>query len=94
MFICMPKKQFDSSLPSWDITFYRIQQSDWLRAYLLITLEPEIYHVRSLQWNVSNHMFRYFLEEIMTQKVLKIQKTSFDPFCPFSEKTSFYQYLL
>ena len=36
-------------------------------------------------------MFRYFLEEIMTQKVLKIQKTSFDPFW---EKTGFYHYLL
>ena len=54
------KNQLDPSILSWDITLWRILQSDWPRAFWSITWEPEFWQIRGLRWNISNNMIFHF----------------------------------
>ena len=56
MFTC----NLNPFLLSWDIKLRRILQSNWLRAFWLITWEPESCKTRGLQWNINNNMIFYF----------------------------------
>ena len=46
MIVATAENQIDPSLPSWDITLYRILQSDWSKAFWPITQEQNFARYR------------------------------------------------
>ena len=84
------------SLLSWDITFWRILQFDWLTVFSPITREPEFCQIKDWWWNINNNINFHF--ELFTRKTInkifqKIEKPYFgailDPFCKDLGKNEF-----
>ena len=84
------------SLLSWDITFWRILQFDWLTVFSPINREPEFCQIKDWWWNINNNINFHF--ELFTRKTInkifqKIEKPYFgailDPFCKDLGKNEF-----
>ena len=71
--------QLHHSLLSYDITFLRILQFDWLAAFWPIIRDPKFFQI--CWWNINSNIsfhFRLFLRKTnMTQFFKKSQKTPF-----------------
>ena len=70
--------QFHHSLLSYNITFLRILQFDWLAAFWPITRDPKFFHI--CWWNINNNIsfhFRLFPKKLTWQNVSKNPKTLF-----------------
>ena len=74
------KNKLHHSLHSWDITFQRILQFDWLTAFWPITWEPEFCQIWNRWWNINNNIsfhFRLFPRKTNDRFFQKIQKILF-----------------
>ena len=84
------------SLLSWDITFSRILQLDWLTAFWSITWGPQFSRIWDWWWNISNNIsFNFKLlpretNDRIFQKIQKVLGPFWGPFCAnFGQKWIF-----
>ena len=77
----------------WDIQIWKIEQTDWPRAFRSVTREPGFSQTCSFQRMIENHNrfdFRKTLNKhFMAQFLLMCKKPIFGPFCPTFAKPEF-----
>ena len=75
------------SLLSWDITFYRIPQFNWLTAFWPIIREPEFCQIWDWWWNINNNISFHWKTN---DEIFQTRKPYFGPFSPkFGQKCIF-----
>ena len=82
---------------SWDIKIWKMVQSDWLRAFSKISLEPDFSKTCSFRQKMPNillNKFREFQKILMTSFQEKYEKHHFLPnfgtFSTFSQEPDFF----